>query len=273
MSDERTSGAAKKGRQGRSALVLVTGNVGPARLRRAGFCLDYVWLTILAMGLCLFTLAMLSWWPSMPGPTTRPSEPNVPGGLSTKPHVAACGAGRPAVVRNPPAFLLSPAERSGGVGPEPGKTVQVPLLLDMRRSAPPAANCPSSRTESGSGPQDVAAERRGGSRTPVLAALLDAIRLVESSGNDRAVGDRGRSVGPYQCGLAAFMDGGGRREDYPRLAYNRAATEAVMMRYWARYRAVTDRDKAVCWNVGPRWRTRATAAGEKYWCRVQGAMR
>jgi len=102
-----------------------------------------------------------------------------------------------------------------------------------------------------------------------LRPLLNAIRQVESGGNDRAVGDSGRSVGPYQCGLAAWLDGGGKRADYPRLAYDRAATEAVMLRYWRRYKATTDRDKAVCWNVGPRYRTRAKAAGERYWRKIR----
>ena len=37
--------------------------------------------------------------------------------------------------------------------------------------------------------------------------LLDAIRHVESAGDDRAVGDGGRSLGPYQIGLAYWRDG------------------------------------------------------------------
>ena len=103
--------------------------------------------------------------------------------------------------------------------------------------------------------------------------LFDAIRQVESGGNDQALGDAGRSIGPYQCGLAAFLDGGGMVADYPRLAYDRAATEAVMVRYWAKFGAVTDSDRAKCWNIGPKWRTRARAAGDKYWTRVREAMR
>ena len=106
-----------------------------------------------------------------------------------------------------------------------------------------------------------------------LRRLLDAIRRVESADDDRAVGDGGRSVGPYQCGLAAFLEGGGRREDYPRLAYDRRATERVMLRYWQRYGATTDEDRARLWNVGPAWRTRARAAGERYWQRVKAVMK
>ena len=102
----------------------------------------------------------------------------------------------------------------------------------------------------------------------ITRRLFDAMRWVESNDDDRAIGDGGRSVGPYQCGRAAWLDGGGRAEDYPRLAHNRAAMEAVMMRYWHRYGAVSDEDKAKCWNVGPRWRTRARAAGNAYWRKV-----
>ena len=96
-----------------------------------------------------------------------------------------------------------------------------------------------------------------------------AIRAVESAGDDLAVGDSGRSKGPYQCGRAAFFDGGGKPEDYDRLVWDRAACEKVMLAYWKRYGAVTDEDRAKCWNVGPRWRTRAKATGEKYWQKVK----
>ena len=102
----------------------------------------------------------------------------------------------------------------------------------------------------------------------ITRRLFDAMRWVESNDDDRAIGDGGRSVGPYQCGRAAWLDGGGRAEDYPWLAHDRAVTEAVMVRYWQRYGAVTDEDKAKCWNVGPRWRTRARAAGDGYWRKV-----
>ena len=100
--------------------------------------------------------------------------------------------------------------------------------------------------------------------------LFDAIRQIESGGNDSAVGDGGRSVGPYQCGLLAWLDGGGKREDYPRLAYDRAATERIMVRYWERYGAATDEAKARTWNGGPRgMNKKATLA---YWTKVRKEM-
>ena len=103
-----------------------------------------------------------------------------------------------------------------------------------------------------------------------MRRLLDAIRKVESGGNDRAIGDGGRSVGPYQCGLAAWLDGGGKRADYPRLAYDRAATERVMLGYWTRYGCTTDEQRARCWNGGPMgMRKRST---REYWNKVKAAL-
>ncbi len=100
--------------------------------------------------------------------------------------------------------------------------------------------------------------------------LFAAIRQVESGGDDSSVGDGGRSVGPYQCGLAAWLDGGGRKQDYPRLAYDRAATEAVMLAYWKRYGAETDEQKARTWNGGPAGESkRATLS---YWNKVRKAI-
>jgi hypothetical protein len=103
------------------------------------------------------------------------------------------------------------------------------------------------------------------------ARLFAAIRQVESGGFDYALGDGGTSVGPYQCSLPAWIDGGGRGRDWPRLAYDRTATEAVMRGYWKQYGAVTDEQKARIWNGGPRgMRKKATLA---YWRKVQEAMK
>jgi hypothetical protein len=104
-----------------------------------------------------------------------------------------------------------------------------------------------------------------------LAGLFPALRHVESGGNDRAVGDNGRSVGPYQCGLAAWLDGGGKREDYPRLAYDRMATERVMLRYWQRHGAVTDEQRARTWNGGPTGASKKATVG--YWKHVKDEMK
>jgi len=235
-------------------------------------------------------------------PAVSPAEPNVPGGgpmkdggrsapltvpVTRRPASDSDRRGVPGEApvpsdagpgyeRNPPGSSCSPALKSGGMGPEPGKTVQVPLLLDMRRSAPPAANCPSSRAESGSGPQDVAAERRGVSaKAPALAALLDAIRHAESGGRDRpSAGDGGRSIGRFQIGEAYWRDAckyGGVRWDWRTGAWNDAQCRRVILWYAARYGAKTPEEIARCHNAGPTWRTRARAATANYWRRVSAA--
>ena len=100
--------------------------------------------------------------------------------------------------------------------------------------------------------------------------LFSALRHVESAGNDRAVGDGGRSRGPYQCGRAAWADGGGDPDQYDMLVWDRAATERVMVGYWHRYGAVTDEQKARTWNGGPNGMSKPATLG--YWRRVQKAL-
>ncbi|MBA7561103.1 hypothetical protein ES708_02738 [subsurface metagenome] len=110
---------------------------------------------------------------------------------------------------------------------------------------------------------------RGADAKPAQArpvCLFDALRQVESAGNDYAVGDGGRSKGPYQCGRAAWADGGGNPADYDRLVWNRAACERVMVGYWKRYGCETDEQRARCWNGGPRGAEKKATL--KYWQRV-----
>lgn len=63
--------------------------------------------------------------------------------------------------------------------------------------------------------------------------VLDAIRHVESRGDCRAVGDHGRSIGPYQIQRDYHRDSGvpGR---YVQVR-NRAYAERVVVAYWKRY--------------------------------------
>ena len=97
--------------------------------------------------------------------------------------------------------------------------------------------------------------------------LFDAIRQVESSGDDKAVGDGGRSLGPYQMGMDAWQDSGGVPAMYRRAAFDRAHSEAAMLRYWQRYEAVTDEQKARTWNGGPRGMSKAATL--PYWAKVR----
>jgi hypothetical protein len=70
---------------------------------------------------------------------------------------------------------------------------------------------------------------RGASVRP----LLDAIRQVESGGNCNAVGDGGRSIGPYQIQRAYWQDSGvtGQYSRCREVGYS----ERVMLAYWKRY--------------------------------------
>lgn len=69
-----------------------------------------------------------------------------------------------------------------------------------------------------------------------LRPLFRAIRTVETSGTtapDQAVGDKGRSIGPYQITRAYWMDSGvGGQWTWCR---NHAYSEAVMSAYWKRH--------------------------------------
>lgn len=112
------------------------------------------------------------------------------------------------------------------------------------------------------------------SQAVTMDQFLDAVRQVETGGqaNDGrdAVGDGGRSIGPYQIGRLYWEDSKvpGRWED----VRDRAYAERVMVAYWARYcpQALKDRDwetLARVHNGGPAGhRKKATLA---YWDRVR----
>lgn len=104
--------------------------------------------------------------------------------------------------------------------------------------------------------------------------LFAAIRQVESGGNDKAVGDKGKSKGPYQCGRAAWLDGCGYGHatwSYHDCVFSRWHTEQVMIWYWAKYGAKTDEQRARMWNGGPRGMHKAATLG--YWAKVKRAMK
>jgi len=105
-----------------------------------------------------------------------------------------------------------------------------------------------------------------------LRPLLNAIRQVESGGNNRAVGDAGKSKGPLQIQIGYWTDGGGKAEDYERMVWNVEASERIVLGYWRRYcpKALAAGDLetlARVHNGGPAGaRKRATL---KYWQRVE----
>lgn len=111
-----------------------------------------------------------------------------------------------------------------------------------------------------------------GPQSPGLP-LFAAIRQVESGGNDYAVGDGGRALGPYQCTRAAWQDGCewlGEGLDYDTYVWDRKATERIMRAYWTRYGADTDEQKCKIWNGGPRGMSKP--ATESYWLKVRNLM-
>lgn len=110
---------------------------------------------------------------------------------------------------------------------------------------------------------------------PDLDDLLAAMRHVESRGDNRAVGDGGRSRGPYQISLPYWVDGGGRRSRYRRDVWSPWASRRVILGYWRRYcpAALEHGDLqtlARVHNGGPDGaRERKTL---RYWRRVREAM-
>jgi len=108
--------------------------------------------------------------------------------------------------------------------------------------------------------------------------LYDAMRQVESGGNDRAVGDCGKSYGPYQITRNYWTDAcakAGIAADWKSGRWDRNCSEWVMFWYARRYEPDALRQGACeilarLHNGGPRWRA---VKNEWYWKRVKEAMR
>lgn len=110
-------------------------------------------------------------------------------------------------------------------------------------------------------------------------SVLDSVRQVESGGHpnpERAVGDSGKAIGPYQIWHAYWADAleydpsiGGTYADCRNAAY----AERVILAYWHRYAppSPSAEQLARIHNGGPKgWKSKATL---KYWLRVQANMR
>lgn len=112
--------------------------------------------------------------------------------------------------------------------------------------------------------------------TDGMRPFLSALRTVETGGIARpgdAVGDRGRSIGPYQISRAYWVDSGvvGSWER----CRERWFAEAVMTAYWKRHcpDALRSRDfetLARIHNGGPNGHRKA--ATKTYWSLVRGQM-
>ena len=109
---------------------------------------------------------------------------------------------------------------------------------------------------------------------PPLSLLLAAIRQVESAGDDFAVGDGGRSHGPYQIGRLYWIDAWGDDSGWP--CYCPALSAETVVRYWMRWcsEALESGDwetLARVHNGGPRGASKAATL--PYWAKVQDAMK
>lgn len=106
-----------------------------------------------------------------------------------------------------------------------------------------------------------------------FAGFLDAIRIVETGAEDqpeKAVGDGGRSIGPYQISRKYFMDSG-LRGDWSQCR-DRKFSESVMLAYWKRHcpdalRARDYETMARIHNGGPNGHTKSATLA--YWRMVQ----
>ena len=104
----------------------------------------------------------------------------------------------------------------------------------------------------------------------LMKFLFEAIRLVETGGSldpENALGDGGKSLGPYQISKAYWLDAiqhdptiGGSYHD---VRYNEYA-ERIMVAYWDRYAPDHDLETlARIHNGGPRGHLKTST--EKYW--------
>lgn len=103
-----------------------------------------------------------------------------------------------------------------------------------------------------------------------LSNLISALIVVESSGNDLAIGDGGRAIGPLQIHKAVVIDVNRitgshyRHQDMTNRAQARAVCEAYLRHYG---RGKTTEQQARIWNGGPTG-DRKTAT-LPYWRKVQ----
>jgi hypothetical protein len=102
--------------------------------------------------------------------------------------------------------------------------------------------------------------------------LLAAIRQVESSGNDKAVGDNGRAIGPYQIHYGYWRDAveydksiGGTYADCYNPEYSCKIVRAYMKRYAPK--GVSNEVYARIHNGGPRGHLNKKT--EAYWAKVR----
>lgn len=103
-----------------------------------------------------------------------------------------------------------------------------------------------------------------------ISNLISALIIVESSGNDMAIGDNGRAIGPLQIHKAVVLDVNRitgshyRHQDMTNRAQARAVCEAYLKHYG---RGASTEQLARRWNGGPSGDRKA--ATETYWNKVK----
>lgn len=103
-----------------------------------------------------------------------------------------------------------------------------------------------------------------------LNNLITALMLVESHGNDMAIGDNGRALGPLQIHRGVVLDVNritGSNYRWESMT-NRAQARAVCQAYLEHYgRGKSLEEQARIWNGGPTGHKKAATVS--YWRRVQ----
>jgi hypothetical protein len=106
---------------------------------------------------------------------------------------------------------------------------------------------------------------------PTISNLISALIMVESSGNDMAIGDNGKAIGPLQIHRAVVLDVNRftgshyRHQDMTNRAQARAVCEAYLKHYG---KGKTTEEQARIWNAGPQGHKKKTAT-EAYWNKVR----
>jgi len=103
-----------------------------------------------------------------------------------------------------------------------------------------------------------------------ISNLISALIIVESSGNDLAIGDGGKAIGPLQIHKAVIVDvnritgSNYRHQDMTNRAQARAVCEAYLRHYG---KGATTEQLARRWNGGPKGDTKTST--EAYWAKVK----
>ena len=105
---------------------------------------------------------------------------------------------------------------------------------------------------------------------PTISNLISALIIVESSGNDQAIGDQGRAIGCLQIHRAVVLDVNRITGSHYRHSEmtNRVAARAVCEAYLKHYgKGASTEQLARRWNGGPTGDRKS--ATEAYWAKVK----